>query len=294
MKNNKKSVKQTAKRPIKKRRIVILSAIALLILTFIAVSYLPIITTTSYTIKSNKVKENVRICLLTDLHASNYGREWNILLREIDKASPDLVLLVGDIFDEKRKIDTVETILTTLAEKYSCYYVTGNHEYYFPDAEQIKTTARACGVTVLSNDIVELTVNGQSITLCGVDDLFAYSTDETVSRPSLEKDIAALASKLPADSFSVLLSHRPQLTDIYEKYSFDLVLSGHNHGGQMRIPFTNIGLFNPRDGFFPDLCGGVYPLSDTTQMVVSRGLCRNIYPRTFNPPEIVVIDIINQ
>lgn len=292
---NSKIVKPKSKKARTKKHIALLCVVISLALMLICASYLPIVTTTAYTVASNKITDNIRICLITDFHSSNYGRDSEILLKRIDKASPDLVLMVGDIFDEKRKIEPVETLLTALAEKYSCYYTTGNHEFYFSDPEYLKAVVKACGVTVLSDEIAELTVNGQDITLCGVNDLFYHSDEEGTARPLFDDTLAKLNSDIPNDTFSILLSHRPQLADIYAKYSFDLVLSGHNHGGQIRIPFTDQGLFIPRDGFLPDYCGGeLYSISDSTNMIVSRGLCRTIIPRTFNPPEIVVIDIVKQ
>lgn len=98
---------------------------------------------------------------------------------------------------------------------------------------------------------------------------------------------------MPKDSFNILLAHRPEYIEEYGQYPFDLVLSGHAHGGQWRIPYLMNGLIAPNQGWFPKYAGGLYRHGDMTE-IVGRGLLLDWKPRLFNPPEIVVVDIESQ
>ena len=160
------------------------------------------------------------------------------------------------------------------------------------NAKDMKTLVRSYGVTVLEGDVREITVNGQTISICGIDDLFGFGSYGYGMEEEMDQCISECYEKIDKESFSILLAHRPQQADIYSKYGFDLVLSGHSHGGQVRIPFLINGLFTPTDGFFPDYAGGAYSLSEQTKLIVSRGLCKDAVPRVFNPPELVFVDIL--
>lgn len=240
---------------------------------------------TYYSIESDKVQSNVRILLLTDFHSNNYGKNASKIMKKVRSVSPDIVLLGGDIYDDVLPEDNADTFVRVLAGEYRCFYVTGNHEYWSKNVDGIKENLRNLGVIVLEGDCETVSVNGQDINICGVDDpVYDYE------RMYTQLQYAAMASN--NGNFTVLLSHRPELVDEYAKYNFDVVLSGHAHGGQIRIPFLLNGLYAPDQAWFPKYAGGKYEIDDC-RLIVSRGLDRETIkiPRVFNRPEMVVLDI---
>lgn len=253
--------------------------------------------TVKYIIESEKIAAPVRIALLTDLHSCRYGENQAKLVDAVKKQNPDIVLLGGDIFDDKLSYENAEITIRQLAELYPCYYVTGNHEYWSREVGTILDIVKDCGVTVLSGECDTVTINGQIISICGVDDpdVEVYLVEGVPigqQFASAEKAAQEVEEALGTEVFTVLLSHRPELFETYQKYDFDLILSGHAHGGQWRIPGILNGLFAPNQGLFPEYAGGRYDYAGGT-MIVSRGLAREStpVPRIFNRPELVIVDI---
>ena len=248
-----------------------------------------------------KVKEPVKFALVTDLHSGYYGKDEAELIRMIDRATPDAVLMSGDIFDDRLSMDNARIFCEQIAGKYRCFYVTGNHEIWSPNENRIKEYLRSIGITVLDGTAETLTINGSVISFCGVDDP-TYMTDaeweaqltsaETAADSASASDANAATASAQAP-YKVLLSHRPERTKTYEAYNFDLIVSGHAHGGQWRIPFTKMGVHAPNQGQFPRYVDGLYELGNGSKMIVSRGLARERmpYPRFFNHPEIVIITV---
>ena len=225
-----------------------------------------------------------QVALLTDLHGSWYGKEQRELIRAIDKEAPDVVLLGGDIFDDKVSYKESEETVSILSGKYDCYYVTGNHEFWSEDIENILGIIRSYGVTVLRGEVATVEIKGQRVNICGVDDPDGSS--------SIFKQLEQVNEQRNKDYYSILLSHRPEYYDQYSRYKHDLVLSGHAHGGQWRLPGTINGLFAPNQGMFPEYAGGLYEYEGGA-LVVSRGLDRwgIKLPRIFNRPELVMIEV---
>ncbi len=247
-----------------------------------------------YPIRSAKIKKTTRFILLTDLHSTRYGKHGEKLLAVMQKEKPDAILFSGDIVDDRKPREEVYETLRRIAKAYSSYYATGNHEYYQNDADVIKNDLRARGLHVLEGSGEIFTAHGEKIYIAGVDDPQCYNQtenhhDRTIA-PEWEAELAKAKASCPKGCFSILLSHRPELVSYYEKCGFDLILAGHAHGGQARLPFIN-GLYAPHQGLFPKYAGGLYRLSDTSALIVSRGLCKNMIPRIFNPPEYVVIEL---
>ena len=238
-------------------------------------------------LRSAGESESVRIVLVTDLHSCYYGKNQKTLIKMIDKANPDIILLGGDIYDDKIDDDNSDLFLKDISKKYKCFYVTGNHEYWSERVDEIKDKIRGYGITVLEGDCETVTIQGRAIDVCGVDDPTRLYEREYVEQ------LNKAYEKTSDDHFKVLLSHRPERTDLYSQYDFDLILAGHAHAGQIRIPFANIGVYAPNQGMFSKYVSGVYTLENGSRLVVSRGLARESTPapRYFNHPEIVVIDI---
>ena len=157
------------------------------------------------------------------------------------------------------------------------YYVTGNHEIATGKVDEIKSSLSQLGVTVLSNEVETLSIEGQTIEVFGIDD------------PLNGTRIADALAKHPrTDLPRLTLSHRPEVFEEYVRSEQSLVFSGHAHGGQIRIPGLG-GLIAPGQGFFPQYTAGVYEEGET-QMVVSRGLGNSLFPvRIFNRPEVVTV-----
>lgn len=260
-----------------------------------------------YEIDSPKVETPICIALITDLHSCKYGKKQTKLLDAIYAESPDLVLLGGDIFDDVIEDTNTELFLAGISEKYPCYYVTGNHEYW---SGQAKFSAKIdilnkYNIVILAGASEVVEVNGESINLCGVNDPDAYMVEidsETDPQAYVEaqnrkevtftQQLDNVSSVSENGNFTLLLSHRPEFFEQYTDYNFDLVLSGHAHGGQWRVPLVLNGLYAPDQGVFPEYAGGRYE-QDGTTMIVSRGLARESTwaPRVFNRPELVIVDI---
>ena len=276
-------------------QILLLSAAALLILAAFLALREPL-TRVFYAIDSKKIKNRHRFVLITDLHSTRYGENGEKLLAVIRREKPEALLFAGDIVDDRKPHDDVYAILRTMAKEFPCYYATGNHEYYKKDADIIKRDLRAIGFHVLEGMGEVFSATDDTIFIAGVDDPERYNKtpnhhDRTIDA-AWTKQMQDAKRSCPDGAFSILLSHRPELVSYYQKSGFDLVLSGHAHGGQARIPFLLNGLYAPHQGLFPPYAGGRYSLDQTT-LIVSRGLCKNKLPRIFNPPEYIVLEIRN-
>ncbi len=271
-----------------KRKKRIIAIILVVIIVVIACDFR--LKTVRYTFTSAKVENSFKIALITDLHGNKYGENQRTLIDAIDKENPDVVLLGGDIFDDKIDYEESEETIDILSKKYKCYYVTGNHEYWSKDVDNIVSIVKSYGITVLEGDVDIIDINGQLVNICGVSDPDNYVYLD--GGEAIETQLKRVDEKANRDYYTILLSHRPEYYDVYSQYGFDLVLSGHAHGGQWRIPGILNGLYAPNQGLFPQYAGGLYEY-DGGALVVSRGLDRQgvKVPRIFNRPELVIIEI---
>ena len=242
-----------------------------------------------YSVDAEEITSPVRLAVITDFHGCRYGEGASELIAAVEAEAPDVVLLVGDILDDELPHDQSVALMQGLSRSYPCYYVTGNHEYWTEDIAGVLATVASCGVTTLDVDCVTIDVGGQPLTLCGIPDPYAMVY---AGAPDTKTQLQLLAQQSAGVGFTVLLAHRPELIDRYAASDFDLVVSGHTHGGQVRIPGLLNGLYAPNQGWFPRYAGGKYRVGETT-LIVSRGLAREStrLPRIFNRPELVVIDL---
>ena len=221
------------------------------------------------------------IAHVSDLHNAQLGTDNENLLNMLRNAAPDLIAITGDLIDSRNTNVEIALAFVEEATKIApCYYVTGNHESRISEYEQLENGLNELGVIVLHNEAITFLRDGQSIRLAGAD-------DPTFSSSS---DFMQALTQLTSDDFTVLLSHRPEFFESYCQLGFDLVLSGHAHGGQFRIPFLG-GLIAPHQGLFPKYDSGLYT-QDRTHMIVSRGLGNSLFPfRLNNPPEVIFITL---
>ena len=232
-----------------------------------------------------------RIAHVSDLHNTEFGEKNAALLQMLSECQTDIIVITGDLIDAQHTDIKVAISFAQESVKIApTYYVTGNHEASSSQYDTLKTGLKDAGVTVLEDEIVYLERNGEAIALLGLDDPnFTIKGDMFGEVPAMVG--TKLKKMLEQDNgYSVLLSHRPELFETYVTCGVDLVLSGHAHGGQFRLPFVG-GLVAPNQGLFPRYDAGLYT-DGNTNMVVSRGLGNSIIPIRFNNrPEIVLIEL---
>lgn len=240
----------------------------------------------TYTVASPKLTAEVRLAVVTDFHSSDNADDVAAM---VASCAPDAVLLVGDLFDDdtqNRPTERTLSLMRQLSAQYPCYYVSGNHEAWTGEMDALYQQTEEAGVTVLRMSSGVLTVRGQRIALCGVPDPYEMVFS---GAPDTEEQLRQAMENVDSADFTVLLAHRPELLAKYEQFPLDLVVSGHAHGGQVRIPGVLNGLYAPNQGWFPKLAGGAYT-QDGTTLIVSRGLAvRTRLPRIFNRPEVVLV-----
>lgn len=264
------------------------------------------LTIRKYEVKDARIQGSLRIALVTDLHSCKYGKGQKTLLEAIDQQKPDVILLGGDIFDDDLPDTRAEEFLAGISGRYPCYYVTGNHECWAGTDAYFRKMAilEKYKIDRLTGNLVELKVGDAKVLLGGLDDpqISMVNTARDGNRKlNHQKQIKALRKAITKKknqsedgmgTFTILLTHRPELIEEYVQAGVDLALAGHAHGGQVRIPFIMNGLFVPDQGLFPKYAGGFYE-HDGMKMIISRGLAREStpFPRFCNPPELVIIDL---
>lgn len=247
----------------------------------------------TYDIDAPEINNNIRIAFISDLHSNNYGENMELVIDAIDGQNPDILLLGGDLFNYENGDENTEAFLKGITGRYPCYYATGNHEFWCGEELYLKKMKMLDKYEIdrLSGESEVITVNGEKFNLCGVDDPDAPDYTTTITE-SFEEQLKNTAEITDNGNYTILLSHRPERINDYSQYDFDLVLSGHAHGGQWRFPPLINGLYAPHQGLFPKYAGGEYN-ENGTEMIVSRGLAieATSLPRVYNRPEIVIIDL---
>jgi predicted MPP superfamily phosphohydrolase len=238
-------------------------------------------------VKSGRIPEgfdHYKIAVISDLHNARFGENNIKITSLIKKENPDIVAVTGDLIDAKKPdFETAVHLAQELVKIAPCYYVTGNHEANIREryAELEKKLLEA-GVIILHDSSETIMRNDERIQIAGLDD--PYFTDSCLT---VKERISAMNL---TEDYTVLLSHRPENFSSYVSENIDLVLSGHSHGGQFRLPFIG-GLAAPNQGFLPKYDAGEFTENNTT-MIVSRGIGNSVIPIRFNNrPEIVIVEL---
>lgn len=278
----------------KKKKYIILAAVSILLIAIVIAAFWQGLVVRHYTERSDKIAVPIRMAVLADLHSTIYGESQEDLIGAIREHKPDVIFLVGDIADDNVPHDGTKQLLEMIGEEYPCYCVSGNHEYWSDEISTIKEMIRSCRVIILEGNTEIIEINGQLLRVCGVDDPDGFQPEYAEPGVEMPKrwydQLKACDSQTGDDIYTVLLSHRPEKVADYNECGFDLILCGHAHGGQVRIPGILNGLYAPNQGFFPEYAGGRYKLKNSV-MIVSRGLVKANIPRIFNPPELVIVDV---
>lgn len=245
-----------------------------------------------YSIESERIPQafdGLKIVQLSDLHDAEFGNNHERLVGLVKEEDPDLIFLTGDLVDSNRyDLEQSLRLVTQLKDMAAVYYVTGNHEVAVNQVPEISEALRELGVHVLENESEVLVKEGEELIISGVEDplMKGLHHPEGAIEESLDKALGSV----PQQDYKVLLSHRPEVFDTYVDRELDLVLTGHAHGGQFRIPGIG-GLVAPGQGWFPAYTSGKHERGITT-MIVSRGLGNSNIPfRILNRPEVVVVTL---
>lgn len=279
----------------KKKLIIVLAVVAALVIALVVwIAWgNTALELNTYTITSNRLPEafdGYRIAHVSDLHNAEMGKNNEKLLDMLRDAEPDIIAITGDIIDSRNtNVEIALEFTKAAAEIAPCYYVTGNHEARVSEYAELKEGLIEQGIVVLDDERIELELSSETIALLGVNDPsfqtdYLFGDSETVMQSKLQKISDA------ENEFTILLSHRPELFEVYADNNMDLVLSGHAHGGQFRLPFVG-GLVAPNQGLFPKYDAGLYT-DENTNMIVSRGIGNSILPfRVNNRPEVILIEL---
>ncbi|WP_130807747.1 metallophosphoesterase [Senegalia massiliensis] len=245
-------------------------------------------------IKVTKLKVNIRkdlgifnglkILHLSDLHNKSFGKNQNKIMKKIKSLNPDIIFFTGDLIDSRRDgIENGVALLKECSSVASVYYITGNHEERSEKSLSLYEELNKLNVNIL-NDNNDILIKGEyKLNIIGV-------RDKTISKGKSELISKLENINMEKSDINILLAHRPSYIEHYTTQNFDLVFSGHAHGGQIRVPLIG-GLLAPDQGILPQYDSGLYKI-DKTNLIVSRGLGNSLFPqRLFNIPQIILITL---
>lgn len=256
------------------------------------------LTITQYQIET-EFSESLRIVQLTDLHSCSFGEDNADLIELVAQQEPDLILMTGDMLDRRdENADVVCTLIEKLCSVAPVYYGYGNHETAWMErtGESLTPVLTEAGATVLDVEYVDITIQGQELRLGGYHGYYRQPGMYSVTQEQREEELSFAEAFENTDRYKLLLCHIPTTWldwEYIDKYPIDLVLTGHYHGGQIRLPLVG-GLYAPYVGWFPPYTEGIY-YGEQATCILSTGLGSgpNI-SRLNNPPRVVVVDLIPQ
>lgn len=274
-----------------------------------------ILVRTKYIIHSNTLGKDVyglSFLLLSDLHNKNFGKDNKRLIKKIIEQKPDFVIIAGDMVVKRKPCypGKAYSLIKDISEHYPVYYAYGNHEQYFEDLAyskdeitnkelaplydswcKYKNELKRLGVYLLDNKSITLKYKDSSLIITGlsISGDFYENNNKSLNE---QDDISSKIGDSDEEGYHLLIAHNPIYFSAYYHWGADLVLSGHMHGGLIRIPFVG-GVISPQVKLFPKYDSGLF-VEDDCRMVVSRGLgSHSIMPRIFNPPELVQITLLH-
>ena len=281
------------KNKLMKLLIIIFICLCLIISYFIYISYYKV-EVTDYEISSVKINNDVNIVMIADVHDQHCKVKDQVIDR-IEQLNPDIILCVGDIIDNESSDDkSILDFLSSLLKISDVYMSLGNHELEYPDSKQLIEDIKNTGAKVLDKEYQDIEVNGNTIRIGGMYD-YAFSQETgDIDQETMKSDVYSFLTKMKqTSSFQLMMAHRPDsfIFGNSYKWDFDLVVSGHYHGGQVILPYAG-GLYAPELGWFPEVDYGHYRLKDM-DMIVTRGISSSdeLFLRFNNPPEIVSITL---
>ena len=247
--------------------------------------------TSYYEIVNDKIKGNgeMKILHISDLQNSKYPLFYSKISKLMANQNPDFIVFTGDIIDRRKyNLDNAKEFIEKIKSIAPIYFVSGNHEAWCGKDNEVYSMLEKQGVAILDDENKSVSNGEIEINLIGIKDV-GYLARPSISEEQ-KKELVAMIKSLKTDDYSVLLTHRPELINEYAAADVDLVLCGHAHGGQFRLPIIG-ALYAPHQGIFPKYTAGVHIVNNTTE-IINRGLgSGKLQFRTFNRPEISVITI---
>lgn len=271
----------------------------LFIVIEVVISY-KCLTVTNYNIESDKIKENVKLVLVSDLHDGIFGENNKRLVSKIKECKPDLILFDGDMINEESKnLQTAITLVKRLHETAPVYYALGNHERGYLDrrTSYFYGELKKAGAVILEKNYEDIKVKGNTIRIGGLYEYaFAVDDEGKMSKKNMKSELRNFLTNFEDTSvFKIMMSHRPDsfiFGQAADTWKIDLAVSGHAHGGQVILPGMG-GLYGADQGWFPKYVDGIHHFKTVKNMIITRGLGsdKEKLPRFNNIPEIVVIDL---
>jgi predicted MPP superfamily phosphohydrolase len=251
-----------------------------------------------YEIKSDKIPKefnNFKIVHLSDFHSNSFIGNTTKIVKKIDDQKPNIVVMTGDMVNKyDKKFDGFLELAQVLSKKYKIYYIVGNHEQRLKksDLKLILDRLNKLGIKILKDEKIVLREKKDHLNLYGIDVPLNFYKIRNKPLIDLEEIITPVLESCKEEEYNILLAHNPLYFEKYAKYNLDLILSGHVHGGMIRLPFLG-GLLSPERKFLPKYSSGVYE-ANNKKMIVSRGIGHSKpLIRIFNMPEILSITLLS-
>ena len=246
------------------------------------------IVVTDYKYANEKVPyefNGFKIVQVSDLQNKMFYKNQSSLINKVKNANGDIIVITGDLIDSNRtNIQNAYVFIDEAVKIAPVYYVSGNHEKHSGKYDELIEGLSERGVHILENTYEYIEQNDSKIAIMGIKDIRKNYNFDSILEDMCNEN---------SDYFKILLSHRPEIYEIYDEKGVDLSFTGHAHGGQIRLPFTD-GLFAPNQGILPKYTSGIRYF-DNSAMVISRGLGNSVFPfRVFNRPEITVTTLYSE
>lgn len=260
------------------------------------------ITENNYTIENKKISKDINLVIISDLHDNELGEKNKELIDKINSLSPDIILVVGDVVNsDSANSHIVTNLMKDLCKNNKVFYSLGNtdKDYIESGTSDLVKELKDVGVTVLDNEYKDIKINGNNIRIGG---MYAYAFglngNNDVDKDTMEEGVYDFLTDFQnTDSYKIMMAHRPDsfiFGNASKIWDVDLVVSGHTHGGQVRVPFKG-GLYVGDQGWFPKYDKGLFDLNKIKILITSGlGSGKQKVPRFNNPCEVVDLSLSNK